>query len=52
MWSTPYEKDTLKIFLLEISGCDINSEYFKILSTYAIIVGSVFFIVDDIKQDK
>lgn len=42
MWSTPFCKDDLKIFFLEISNCDINSQDFKILSTYALLIGSAF----------
>lgn len=49
MWSSPFEKGDLKIFLLEINGCQLHSQEFKVLLTYAIMIGSAFVVVDDLK---
>ncbi len=50
VWNTPFEKDDLKIFIAEISGCDIGSEHFSILLTYSIMIGSAFIVVEDFKN--
>lgn len=52
MWSTPFEKGDLKIFLLEINGCDLLSAEFSILLTYALFLASAFIIVDDLKPSQ
>ena len=50
MWSTPFDKDDLKIFLLEINNCPMESYEFKLLATYTLMIGSAFVVVDSLVQ--
>jgi hypothetical protein len=52
IWSTPFEKEGLKVFLMEINNCDIASFEFKLLATYALMVGSAFLVIDSLDDSE
>lgn len=49
-FSSPFVKDGLHIFLLEISGCDVNSEAFRLLNTIALFLSSSYLYISGNNQ--
>lgn len=50
VWSVPFAKEELKIFIAEVSGCAPGSKHFDIIFPYATILSSLIINFEEINK--